>query len=407
MATADPDPPARDAAAGWVRGSNQSGVRAHNERLVLSLLRQAGPMAKAQIARATGLSAQTVSVIMRGLEADGLLARGEPVRGRVGQPSVPMRLAPDGAYFYGLKVGRRSVEMVLADMSGRVVGRQQRTHRFPAPDATLAFARAALAQLADGLTPGARARVAGLGIAIPFSLWDWARALGEPAADMADWRHRDIAAELAAALEFPVFLQNDATSACAAELVFGRRPLPRDFLYFYFGFYIGGGLVLDGALFTGRSGNAAAMGPMPVPGPDGRLAQLIDLASLSVLERRLQAAGHATDSLWRQPEGWQADPAILDRWIDEAAAATAHAIRAAAALVEPEAAVIDGWLPAAVRDALVARTAAALQRLDFVGIDRPRVTAGSVGPDARALGAASLPLSRKFLVDQKAFLKPL
>ena len=88
------------------RGSNQSGMRAHNERLVLSLVRQHGALAKSDIARMTGLSAQTVSVIMRALEQDGLLLRGEPVRGRIGQPSVPMAIAPGGAYFLGLKIGR-------------------------------------------------------------------------------------------------------------------------------------------------------------------------------------------------------------------------------------------------------------------------------------------------------------
>ena len=72
-------------------GSNQVRVRAYNERLVLSLVRMHGEMSKADITRASGLSAQTVSVIMRSLEKDGLLLRGEPIRGRVGQPSVPMR----------------------------------------------------------------------------------------------------------------------------------------------------------------------------------------------------------------------------------------------------------------------------------------------------------------------------
>lgn len=52
-----------------LRGSNQSGMRAYNERLVLSLVRQQGALAKTDIARITGLSAQTVSVIMRALEA--------------------------------------------------------------------------------------------------------------------------------------------------------------------------------------------------------------------------------------------------------------------------------------------------------------------------------------------------
>ena len=55
------------------RGSNQAGMRAHNERLVLSLVRRHGALAKSDIARITGLSAQTVSVIMRALESDGLL----------------------------------------------------------------------------------------------------------------------------------------------------------------------------------------------------------------------------------------------------------------------------------------------------------------------------------------------
>ena len=108
MAT-DQDSPAErvplDAAS--LRGTNQSGMRAYNERLVLSIVRRDDGLAKSDIARLTGLSAQTVSVIVRGLEADGLLMRGEPVRGKIGQPSVPMRLVPEGAFFFGLKIGRR------------------------------------------------------------------------------------------------------------------------------------------------------------------------------------------------------------------------------------------------------------------------------------------------------------
>ena len=65
-----------------LRGTNQSGMRAQNERLVLSLVRQHGALAKSDIARITGLSAQTVSVIMRALEQDGLLLRGQPEIGR-------------------------------------------------------------------------------------------------------------------------------------------------------------------------------------------------------------------------------------------------------------------------------------------------------------------------------------
>ena len=74
-------------------GSNQSVMRDHNERLILTVLRSAGPKPKAEVARLLGLSPQTASVIMRNLEERGFIERCAPVRGKVGQPSIHMRLA--------------------------------------------------------------------------------------------------------------------------------------------------------------------------------------------------------------------------------------------------------------------------------------------------------------------------
>ncbi len=121
------------------RGTNQSGMRDHNERLVLSLVRQHGSLAKSDIARTTGLSAQTVSVIMRELEDDNLLVRQAPLRGKIGQPSIPMALNPEGAYFIGLKIGRRSAELVLIDFLGNVRSMLQKSYRYPAPRETDAW----------------------------------------------------------------------------------------------------------------------------------------------------------------------------------------------------------------------------------------------------------------------------
>src|SRR5215831_15116642 len=83
--------------ADLARGTNQTGVRLYNERLALSLIRRHGSLPKAEIARLTGLSAQTVSTIIKQLEADGLVLREKPKRGRIGQPPVPISLDPDGA----------------------------------------------------------------------------------------------------------------------------------------------------------------------------------------------------------------------------------------------------------------------------------------------------------------------
>lgn len=387
------------------RGTNQSGMRDHNERLVLSLVRRHGALAKSDIARMTGLSAQTVSVIMRGLEVEGLLERGDPVRGRVGQPSIPMSLAAEGAFFFGLKLGRRSADLVLTDFRGRLRAARRKVYRYPTPDAVVDFVREAAPALVRELPAALRGRIMGMGVAMPFQLWNWVSVLGAPQFEMDTWRSRDLGAELGAITGLPVYVQNDATSACGAELIFGTGERPKDFLYFYFGTFIGGGLVMNGQLYLGRTGNAAAVGSIQVPAPGGGTRRLIDLASMSVLAEAMEAAGEGSDHLWSQHDRWEVSSAVLEPWLDQAAGALAHATLAAAALLEIEAVLIDGWMPVAVRAEMVRRTRGALMGLDLAGIEPPVIREGTVGADARALGAAAIPLSQRYLIDQNVAVR--
>jgi predicted NBD/HSP70 family sugar kinase len=379
-------------------GTNQSGMRAHNERLVLSLVRQHGSLPKSDIARMTKLSAQTVSVIMRALEDDGLLLRQEPMRGKIGQPSIPMALNPEGAFFLGLKIGRRSAELVLIDFLGTVRAMLQHSYLYPAPGETIGFVRAGIRDLRAGLTAEQDRRIAGLGIAMPFELWNWADTAGAPREIMDQWRNIDVRSEIQSELAFPVYLQNDATSACGAELVFGRSGNLRDFIYFYIGAFAGGGVVLNGRLYGGPTGNAGALGSMPVPGPEGKPTQLIDIASIAILETAMKTNDLPASHLWTSPEDWGEIGVELDRWIESAGSALAYAIVSACAVIDFEAAVIDGWFPAGVRARLVESVRAELERVDVEGLALPKVQEGTVGIHARALGGASLPLSERFLL---------
>lgn len=373
-------------------------MRDQNERLVLSLVRQHGSLAKTEIAKMTGLSAQTVSVIMRELESEGLLLRQAPLRGKVGQPSIPMALNPDGAYFIGLKIGRRSAELVLIDFLGEIRGMLQNSYRYPAPHEILDFVGSGMVRLRANLTSAQDKRIAGLGIAMPFQLWNWADAAGAPREIMDQWRHRDIRAEVQANCSFPVYLQNDATAACGAELVFGQTADLRDFVYFYIGAFAGGGVVLDGRLYSGPTGNAGALGSMPVPGSDGRPIQLIDVASLAMLEKSLNARAVDASYLWTSPDEWGHDGPEFDEWFASAGNALAYAIVAASSVIDFEAALIDGWMPAAARARLVEAVRGAISAIDVEGLNVPVVREGTVGIHARALGGASLPLSERFLV---------
>ena len=184
------------------RGTNQSGMRDYNERLTLSLVRNHGSLSKTEIARLTKLSAQTVSVIMRELEEEGLLLRNEPVRGKIGQPSIPMSLDPEGAFFLGLKIGRRSAELVLIDFLGGVRAMLQLSYRYPAPRETVEFVSHGIKRIRAGLTAGAgpahrRARHRHAVRTVELGRHRRRAARGD-----GQWRNRDIRADIQAEVQF-------------------------------------------------------------------------------------------------------------------------------------------------------------------------------------------------------------
>ena len=392
-------------APGLARGTTQSGVRLYNERLVLSLIRKHGSLPKAEIAKLTGLSAQTVSVIVRQLEADGLVLKEKPQRGKVGQPLVPFSLNPDGAFSIGLKVGRRSGDLLLMDLTGHVRKTVHRPYPFPATEELLGFVEKGIAQLTEGVTRKQKERICGLGIAAPFELWNWEEEVGAPHAVLEAWRGFDLQQEIAKICGWPVHFCNDATAACAAELLFGRGHEHHDHAYFYIGYFIGGGVVINGSLFQGRTGNAGALGSFPVPAPGGGSQQLIRAASFYVLEQELKRLGKDPDMLWREAQDWSDVGPALDGWIESAAASLAHAGAGVASVIESSAMVIDGAMPPEVRSRLCEKVREALTRVNMQGISPFSVVEGSIGAAARAMGAASLPLFANFIIDRDVLFK--
>jgi len=389
------------------RGTHQPGLRAYHARLLLSLIRRHGSLPKAEIARRTGLSAQTVSVIIRRLEADGLLTKEKPQRGKVGQPLVPFSLNPDGAYFIGLKIGRRSGDLILLDLAGNVRAKIHQTYAYPMPGELLSFVRQRLDTLTSHLDTQGRQRIAGLGIAAPFELWNWGEEVGAAHSILEAWRGFDLQKEIEVLCRWPVYFCNDATAACAGELVFGIGAHHRDYIYFFVSYFIGGGVVLNGSLFPGRSGYAGAVGPLPVPDGKGRTQQLIRAASLYVLERSLAEAGRDPAILWQSPDDWGDIGGLLDNWIDKSAESLSYAIAASASVIDFPTIIIDGAFPASVRERLVNAVRARMTGVDTRGLAPFEIISGTIGSDARAMGAASLPLLANYAADRDVLFKEM
>jgi len=387
------------------RGTTQNGVRLYNERLALSLIRRHGSLPKAEIARLTGLSAQTVSVIVRQLETDQLLVKETPQRGKVGQPLVPFSLNPEGAFSIGLKVGRRSGDLILLDLTGKVRRKVHKPYHFPTPQKLVDFVAIGLQELLSDLSLTQRERICGLGIAAPFELWNWEEAVGAPHDVLEAWRDFDLVGEIAKLGDRPVHFSNDATAACAAELLFGKGNQFHTYAYFFVGYFIGGGIVINGHIFPGRTGYAGAIGPLPHSAADGTPQQLIHNASLFVLENQLQAAGLDPMVLARSPEDWGEIGPELNIWLEQTANSLAFAAVATMSVVDFEAIIIDGAMPADVRAELVRKTRLAVASHDLRGLPKFSMEEGSIGSDARAMGAASLSLFANYIIDRDVLFK--
>ena len=180
------------------RGSNHVGMAQFNERVVLQAIRLNGSVSKADISRLTSLTPQTIQIIIARLEGEGLVRKLEPLRGKVGQPSVPMALNPDGAFSIGIKIGRRSLDMLLLDFAGQVRHRSSLGYAFPDPDELFTEIKARLRQLTQALPAKLRPRLHGVGIAAPLSLGGWQALLGIPARRAEKWARIDIRERVAA-----------------------------------------------------------------------------------------------------------------------------------------------------------------------------------------------------------------
>ncbi len=390
------------------RGSNQTGMRQYNERVVLQAIRLHGPTPKADLARLTHLSTQTVSIIINRLLEDELVIKLEPQRGKVGQPSVPIALNPDGAFSIGIKIGRRGTDVLLVDFTGHA--RQRHSFNYAFPDPSTVFA--AIEQTINSLLAGLGAlssRLHGVGVAAPLSLGGWHTLLGLSAEQTRQWDDVDIAGRIAAMTDLPVTFVKDTAAACVAELVAGRGRSIQNYLYVFVSTFIGGGLVLDSHLRPGWQGNAGALGSLSIRASDtsgtGLPPQVLSTASLFNLERRFTQAGLDAAAIFDERATQGAWAEHTEAWLQDAAPAIALAIHSAACLLDVEGVIIDGSFSRSLLQSLLAHMKTALDGYDWEGVSRPGILAGTIGSDARAIGGGLLPLYINFAPDQDLFLK--
>jgi predicted NBD/HSP70 family sugar kinase len=392
-------------------GTNLAHAKRHNIQIVYETVRLFGPISRADVARRTQLTAQTISNLVRELLDNRLVVETDRHTGGRGAPSIRLEVNPQAGYAIGLDLDVDHLTAVLVDLSGAVLERVNYDLVDPTPDEAVAVMSEAACGLLQrhGLSPKS---VWGAGVGVPGPMvpspGDADTYVVSPWA-LSGWRDVPLAEHLHERLELPVFIENNATAAAVGEHWYGAGRHLSTFFYVYLGSGLGGGLVVQGHPFEGHSGNAGEVGYLPPFSPAGATGtsrHLGELFNLRQLYARLRAAGEEAAALDDLTALFHTERPALMRWLDEAAEQLAFVLLAAEYFLDPEAIVIGGRWPDVLLDALRARAVLLLPDRRIAGKrSAPAVHLATAGIDAGALGVATLPFYSAFAPTSRIALK--
>ena len=388
-----------------VAGTNLDGASAHNRRVIFDALRINGALTRADLARATQLTPQTVSNIVDSLQADGLLIADAPRRQGRGQPARPYRILPEGACAIGVQLDRHQMLGVVVDLAGAPLMRRQRQLPIGGPKKGGAALLKLIGELrAVAEERQATARLLGLGIAMPgpFGVID-----SEDPWGMQDWQDFPLADWLGAKTGLLVSVQNDAAAGAIAEKMYGAAAGLETFVHLFIGYGLGAGLVLRGEVFSGATKNAGEIGQVvSAAARTGNPEAIEHYASLLALCRHLGIDPRRAGLLDHLQGLFEADDKRIRPWIAQAVRHLRHAVQTLESLFDPETIIIGGQMPPGVLASMVASLEPLLPSVaNRRERQRPRLTLGATGLWSAALGAAMQPISRTFDPQFTAILK--
>jgi predicted NBD/HSP70 family sugar kinase len=383
-------------------GTNLARAGDHNQRVTLHAVRVNGPVTRSELAMHTGLTPPAIANITNRLLRDRLILNAGRLHGARGQPATKFVINPDSCFSIGLNVDRDHVTLVVLDFAGKVRARASREIQFAKPSTVRIFFQRTIGQLLAKACI-ARSRLVGVGVAFPD---DITRAhLPDQPADYAAWASVRIDDLIRDVLGIPVFIENDAAAAAIGEMQFGSGHQYRSFFYVLVTAALGGGLVADGNYFRGANGRSGEIGWLHARNAAGEDSQLQNIVSLSSLYSRLADHGFRVATPRGLTRLTPAARVIVDSWIHEATEALVSSFVAINCLINPEAILIGGRLPATLVDQLAAslntRMATFAAKIPTIAPVARALTAD----DAPAVGAAILPFSYHLLPTRFALLK--
>ena len=239
-------------------------ARQQSVRLVVERLLRDRSVSRAEIARSTGLSKQTISEVMRDLERDGWVHEDGQIQGSVGRSAVTYALRPDAAFVLGIDLGGTKLHVALADLHGEIVAESIEPTSCDGGAAVVAQIdrmKDALLQRASVSAQRLRGGVMGSPGMVDPASGSIAIAPNIPGLDSLDVR-----AALRERLGIDITIENDVNLAAIGEHWRGNSRRARSFAFIAVGTGIGMGIFSDGYLVRGARGAAGEIAYLPLGG---------------------------------------------------------------------------------------------------------------------------------------------
>lgn len=371
---------------------SQTSLREANRARIVDAIKKHGGLTQVELAGATGLSAATVSNIVKELSTSGVLHTAQSIRS--GRRAQHVTLAHALGLVVGVHFSTRHLRVALADVAHTVVAENHmplaRDHR---ADNELDKVSLLLNDMLESVD-ASRDDLLAVGLAVPAPI-DRTSGTIARSGIMRGWDGVVIAESLERRIKRPVYLDNAANLGALGESRFGAGRGKRNFITLDIGDGIGAGLILNGQPYYGFLGITGELGHTPVAEHGvicrcGNRGCLETVASTSVMLESLgrgTGGGLSTADILRR--GLAQDPAVL-RVVSDAGTAIGQAIGNIANVINPELVLIGGPL-VGLGDALLDPIRRGIQHnaLPIIaGTTTVRVS--SLGDRAESLGAAAI-----------------
>ena len=375
------------------------GLRRENRAAVLWSLYFSQPGTRQDLSVATGLSPASVTNVVRELLNEGIVIEAGSVDSDGGRPRVMLEVNPDHGYVIGADIGETRVRVELFDLAMRERAKADyslnpREHDVDVVvEGILSGLNSVLTE--SGIEPAA---VLGVGVGIPGIVEQRPEALVH--GQTYGWEAVPLERLLRAGTDLPLHIENGAKTMGQAELWFGAGRGARNAVVALIGSGVGVSLISGGATYRGATSSAAEWGHTTIM-VDGRKCRCGSAGCLeayvgaqAILERygRPTAGNDEESALAALVDAADTAPlaaAILDETADYLGAGIGSLIN----LFNPERVILGGWaglllgrrLLPAIRDSARRHSL----RHPFAATS---LELGQLGPEAVALGAATLPV---------------